>query len=226
MDVVEVEGESISPEDFSREAGWITSHHRKRVKALEKLSQSLEQDDAGLPKSSGVKGQMTIAQHQRGRSSSSRRRQQRAPRVRDLPKEDVKIVLRPRDGLDLARCSQALLKDGVLRAANFKAEEVDEDTLRVNTLRNIVVVSTPSLERAPRLQQTQRRATGLQIALETGTTTKRLHLERRTGKKRQQRGKTGAARQGTELEQDQGSADSGGILGRNQGKLGERGLST
>lgn len=45
--------------------------------------------------------------------------------------------LRPREGLDLACCSHALL--------NFKAKYV-EDKLRINNIRNIVVVSMSSLE--------------------------------------------------------------------------------
>ncbi|KAH9375000.1 hypothetical protein HPB48_021711 [Haemaphysalis longicornis] len=134
MDVVAVEGELISHEDFSSKEGWITSHRREGVKAVEKLGQSLEQDDAGFPKSAG---------------------QQRAPQASDVPKEDLKIVLRPCDSLDCARCSEALKKDGVLRAANFKAEEVDKDTLRVSTLRNILVVSTPSSERAATYSKTE-----------------------------------------------------------------------
>lgn len=54
---------------------------------------------------------------------------------------------RTHDDLDLAHCSHALLKDGVLRADNFKAKEV-EDKLHINNLRNTVVVSMPGPERA------------------------------------------------------------------------------
>lgn len=62
--------------------------------------------------------------------------------VPDLAKED-----KEHDGLDVAHCSYALLKDGVLRADSFKAKEV-EDKLHINNLRNTVVVSMPGLERA------------------------------------------------------------------------------
>ncbi|KAH9364425.1 hypothetical protein HPB48_000162 [Haemaphysalis longicornis] len=66
----------------------------------------------------------------------------------DLPKEDIKIVLRPRDGLNVSRISQALLKDGILRDAALRAEETTEGTFGTNNFKNIIVASTPSMERA------------------------------------------------------------------------------
>lgn len=144
MHAVEVEGESISPEEFSQDSGWIESHRRRGAQALAKLGLTNEE---GTPPHSGG-GCAADATRHRGRSHVSRYESQKKPRVPALPREDVKIILRPRDGLDLKRCSQALIKDCLLRAAQLKSEEVEDDTLRVNTLRNLLVVSTPSLQRA------------------------------------------------------------------------------
>lgn len=144
MHAVEVEGESISPEEFSQDAGWMESHRRKGARTLAKLG--LTTEEGTPPHSDG--GCAAASTGYRGRSHVSRYGSQKKPRVPALPREDVKIILRPRDGLDLKRCSQALIKDCVLRAAQLKSEEVEDDTLRVNTLRNLLVVSTPSLQRA------------------------------------------------------------------------------
>ncbi|KAH9372428.1 hypothetical protein HPB48_008916 [Haemaphysalis longicornis] len=57
----------------------------------------------------------------------------------NLPKEDIKILLRPKHGLNVSRISQALLKDGIRRAAALKAEERTEETCRKNNFKNMIV---------------------------------------------------------------------------------------
>ncbi|KAH9361754.1 hypothetical protein HPB48_005093 [Haemaphysalis longicornis] len=63
----------------------------------------------------------------------------RRPRLPALPREDIKIVIRPRDGLNTLRVSYAQLRDGVLRAAAVLTERA---------IQNILVVSTPTMENA------------------------------------------------------------------------------
>ncbi|KAH9373123.1 hypothetical protein HPB48_015904 [Haemaphysalis longicornis] len=41
-----------------------------------------------------------------------------------------------------------MLRDGILRATKLTAEGAEEDTLRINALKNIIVASTPSIKRA------------------------------------------------------------------------------
>ncbi|KAH9371400.1 hypothetical protein HPB48_022266 [Haemaphysalis longicornis] len=140
MEVVEVEGEPITPEEITTEAGWMTSHRQRGAKALNELSLTRKQNNNDGAGSGAV--QASVDGRSRGRKKV------RVLRQPNLPKEDIKIVLRPRDGLNVSKISQALLKDGILRAAALKAEETTEDTFRTNNFKNIIVASTPSMERA------------------------------------------------------------------------------
>ncbi|KAH9384339.1 hypothetical protein HPB48_026341 [Haemaphysalis longicornis] len=144
MPTVEIEGESISPEDYNNAAGWIESYRRRGRREL-----------AQLTLTSPNKGQHGAGYHvdaRRGRQdgrprskSRGRRQERRAP---ELPPTDVKIILRPKNNLDLQRCSHAVLHDSIRNAAGVNLEEALADTLRINNLRNVIVVSTPSLTRA------------------------------------------------------------------------------
>lgn len=56
--------------------------------------------------------------------------------------------MRPKNNLDLKNTSQATLFDSICSTAGIPRETAAEDTLRINTLRNMLVVSTPSIARA------------------------------------------------------------------------------
>ncbi|KAG0422622.1 hypothetical protein HPB47_001561 [Ixodes persulcatus] len=75
-------------------------------------------------------------------------RQPRLPRQPPLPKEDIKTVLRSREGLDITKLSHAELRDGVLRATGLGYDKAVEHLLRINPAKNIIVASTPSMEHA------------------------------------------------------------------------------
>lgn len=135
MDYVEVAGEDISPEECTAEAGWLVSHRQRGTRALNKLgltATSTAKNDAG-----GRTGNRKPRQRHR------KQRQQPA-----LPREDIKIILRPREGLDVTKVSSARLRDGVFCAIGLKEQEAEGDLLRVNPEKNIIVTSTPSMERA------------------------------------------------------------------------------
>lgn len=138
---IEVDGESISPEDITEEAGWLTSHRRRGARALAQL---------GLTPghSHGQEGAGSRPTNRQSRAEKQTSRQPRLPRQPPLPKEDIKIVLRPREGLDITKISHAELRDGVLRATGLGYDEAAEDLLRINPAKNIIVASTPSMEHA------------------------------------------------------------------------------
>ncbi|KAH9373904.1 hypothetical protein HPB48_007305 [Haemaphysalis longicornis] len=143
MDGIEVEGEPISPEDIMEEAGWLASHRRRGARALVKLSPTEEH-----PLEQGAVG--SREPDRKPRALQSLQRQNRAPRQPHLPSEleHIKIVLRPRTGLDVTKVSHAGLRDGVLRATGLTYDEAVEDLLRINSENNIIVASTPSMQRA------------------------------------------------------------------------------
>lgn len=65
-----------------------------------------------------------------------------------LPKEETKIVMRPRGGLCLARTEANIVMSAVLAAAKVATTEAREDTICTNPTQNIIVVSTPNEARA------------------------------------------------------------------------------
>ncbi|CAN7980764.1 unnamed protein product, partial [Ixodes pacificus] len=137
MRVVEVEGEPISPEDFHGSSrDWIDIHVKKQQRA----------DVLGLTSSFPPKrtfGRKTG----NGPRERSRSKRPRAPR---LPEDDIKVVIRPRDGLDTSRQNEVKIQRGILMAAKISTEEASGDVFRVNKDQNIMVVSTPVLENAQR----------------------------------------------------------------------------
>ncbi|KAM7289069.1 uncharacterized protein ISCGN_029206 [Ixodes scapularis] len=67
-----------------------------------------------------------------------------------MPKEDIKIVVRPRGGLNIAKMGGPAAMAAVTRAAKVTREEAGEDTVGINTQQNIIVISTPDERRATR----------------------------------------------------------------------------
>lgn len=67
-----------------------------------------------------------------------------------LPKEDMKIVIRPRGGLDISKIGAATVADAILAAAGLSQDELSQDTLCPNLQQNIMVASTPRRQNADR----------------------------------------------------------------------------
>lgn len=141
MESIEVDGEPISPDEITEEAGWLTSHRRRGARALAQLGIT----PAHSPGQKGA-GSTQTSRQSRAKKAASRR--PRLPRQPPLPKEDIKVVLRPHEGLDITKVSQASLRDGVLRATGISYDEEVEDLLRINPAKNSIVASTPNMERA------------------------------------------------------------------------------
>ncbi|KAH7984769.1 hypothetical protein HPB52_023888 [Rhipicephalus sanguineus] len=66
----------------------------------------------------------------------------------NLPREEQKIVIRPRGGLCLARLEADIVMSAVITAANVPKTAAKADTICTNPMQNIIVVSTPDEERA------------------------------------------------------------------------------
>ncbi|CAN7943444.1 unnamed protein product, partial [Ixodes hexagonus] len=135
MRVVETEGEPISPEEFhGNRRDWMDIHVKKKKRADElNLTTSLP------PKRTfGGKTGNGFRELYRGKRP-------RAPR---LPEDDIKVVIRPRDGLDTSRENDVKIQRSIMKAAKISTEEASGDVFRVNKDQNIMVVSTPVLENA------------------------------------------------------------------------------
>lgn len=135
---VEVDGESISPEEFESDAGWLSSHRQRNSRAISKLCLTTEQPARDGRRSSTPATKL----------STKRSRNSQPPRAPQLPKEDIKIILRPRDGLNVKKLSDAQIRDAVFAAASVTGDEAEEDILRSNPTKNIVIISTPTMANA------------------------------------------------------------------------------
>ncbi|KAH7985405.1 hypothetical protein HPB52_025657 [Rhipicephalus sanguineus] len=144
MEVVSVEVEDMQPEDFTNDAGWCEIRRRNITKTSEGISgpkRTMLRDAAaptGAPRDSKWKGERTI------------RQTANASRLPRLPAEDYKVIVRPRGGLSVSEHRQARIYCCLRNAAGVGREAAEEDSICINYKQNIVVVSTPSEERARR----------------------------------------------------------------------------
>ncbi|KAH9378817.1 hypothetical protein HPB48_016467 [Haemaphysalis longicornis] len=129
MEHVVVQGKDLSPDMVIPERGWLECHHQRGARILK--------------------------EHQSAQPSSQTIKQDKFPRpprkpIRppQLPREHLKIIIRPRNGLDVTEAGMAELRNAILQAAVLQTNKAREDIMRTNPERHIVVVSTPSLLRA------------------------------------------------------------------------------
>ncbi|KAH9379591.1 hypothetical protein HPB48_023142 [Haemaphysalis longicornis] len=148
MEVLDVEGEPITPEEITTEAGWMTSHRQRGAKSLNELSLTRKQNNNNDGAGSGV-----VQANVDGRSRGRKKRHVRLFQDANKDKQTNKQT----------KISQALLKDGILRAAALKAEETTEDIFCTNNFENIIVTSASSIKRPAKYN----RITELSIGGET-----------------------------------------------------------
>ncbi|KAH9369022.1 hypothetical protein HPB48_002632 [Haemaphysalis longicornis] len=145
--VTVVEGEPITAQEHGDTVGWLPCHRRKFGQALQQF-----QRDATSPHHLSTTVNDTATSNKWKTPQGQRRpglRTSKRPLPR-LPRDDVKVVIRPREGINVARVSDATLRDSVLQAAGLEPAEATEDLLRVNHEQNILVANTALLDRAER----------------------------------------------------------------------------
>lgn len=134
---MEVPGEDFVPNDT---AGW-TAHSRR----TKRLSTELKAGES-----------VSSSEHQsrpRERVNYAKRvtaRITKAARMPPMPREETKIIIRPRGGLNVARTGATAMMAAVVAAAQISKEEARMDTICPNPAQNIIVISTPSEQRAER----------------------------------------------------------------------------
>ncbi|KAH7982804.1 hypothetical protein HPB52_007197 [Rhipicephalus sanguineus] len=134
-----VEGEDVTQQEYEDEAGWRVV--KRRGRANERITQHGAKDEA-THFSSVNAANNKWSKEQRARQIMA------ASRMPSLPKEDYKISVRPRDGFKVTDYGINRLECCVANAAEIPRKETEEDTVCANYKQNILVVSTPSQERA------------------------------------------------------------------------------
>ncbi|KAH7936339.1 hypothetical protein HPB52_021545 [Rhipicephalus sanguineus] len=132
-----VEGEDITPEEVTQDQGWLPAGTRR-------LGARMRAADANLPPLA------TEAPRHRENETRLKNKIIRAGRMPFLPREDTKIVIRPRGGLNIVKVGVTLVADAILAAAGISEEESQQDTLCPNVQQNIMVASTPNQENVSR----------------------------------------------------------------------------
>ncbi|KAK8761497.1 hypothetical protein V5799_027237 [Amblyomma americanum] len=135
---VEVEGEDITQEEVSEKFGWRVAGEKKTQEQESKLSLT------------PLNGGPAAAGHRRPQRKNFKSKLLKAARMPELPRQDIKIVMRPRGGPNLGEVSRFEIRRAIIAAANVSGEEVTQDVICPNKQQNIVVTSTPNRENADR----------------------------------------------------------------------------
>ncbi|KAL1476326.1 hypothetical protein MTO96_036590 [Rhipicephalus appendiculatus] len=128
-----VDGEDISHEDANA-PGWKT--------ALSKNKRSPRQQEAISSQSVATAGRRTAT------AQDVVRRLAAASRLPRLPRSHIRVIVRPKGGLDLKKVSLIRLAQALATAAELSPEETKEDIVCPNITQNILVVSTPESKNA------------------------------------------------------------------------------
>lgn len=143
MQPIEIDGEDFR-EDDANDGGWNLvqrkSTGRKKTDAFEFLNRPRIAQDGGRV---GAKSGRRIP--------ALRRKVFAASRMPELPEEHQKIIVRPRNGLDLRKASHYGVSTAIFRAAGISSMEADTDVVCPNVVQNIVVVCTEKESNAKKL---------------------------------------------------------------------------
>ncbi|KAH8022806.1 hypothetical protein HPB51_005171 [Rhipicephalus microplus] len=135
---VSVDGEDITPDDL-QDSGWSVATTKRKLRGTH------------TPR---TETQASVSMHgdawspQRSRAAV-KKRLIAASRLPYLPRDHHRVIVRPRNGLDMRTVSQIKFAKALAVAAALSEEEVMEDVVCPNMMQNIAVISTPA-ERNPR----------------------------------------------------------------------------
>lgn len=138
MDVVRVEGEDIQPEELDQGHWFEIKRNHRRLTV-----------DVDRPRSDKTPLQRANETSWNKKKGNRQIRQLIvASRMPHLPVDDYRIIIRPRGGLNVTEHGTDRIYHSVRRAANVERTADEEDNLCLNQKQNIIVLSTPSKERA------------------------------------------------------------------------------
>ncbi|KAH9379852.1 hypothetical protein HPB48_015421 [Haemaphysalis longicornis] len=148
---VEVDGIEIDPEACTRANGWRT--------AGEKIKKS-DGDVAAMsptPGNGGGRAKATPDGVERvTRPPINKCKLLRKARMPELPRGDMKIIVRPRGGLRVGAVTRVELSRAITAAAQVAAEDARGDVVCPNSHQNILVISTPRRGNADRYNAVER----------------------------------------------------------------------
>lgn len=151
-------GTDISPEEITEEAGWRNARAR--------MTQTLRGNAASPREARLTEHRESFNQQGTTTKKNAKTRVIKASRMPQLPKEDIKIVVRPKGALDIPKVGSPTVTAAIFQAARINQEEGREDTVCPNTQQNIVIISTPrraNADRYVRMKQIEIHGTGYDV---------------------------------------------------------------
>ncbi|KAL1444093.1 hypothetical protein MTO96_045675 [Rhipicephalus appendiculatus] len=132
-----VDGVEIDPEEANC-PGWTTAVGRNK-KARPETPKSTVSTENHI---GGKGGRRTAA------PQSALKKLVKASRLPKMPRDHMRIIVRPRGGLDVKKVCTIRLAQAMAMAAALAPDEVGEDIVCPNAAQNILVVSTPMRKNA------------------------------------------------------------------------------
>ncbi|KAH7932535.1 hypothetical protein HPB52_024383 [Rhipicephalus sanguineus] len=140
MEVVQVEGEEISPTEFGKEQGWCEiKRNTKKAAGDADSAKNQQATPASTEKAAFIQ---KATQYVRKITMTSR--------MPNLPTDYYKIIVRRRDGFNVSHYQKDRVHCCIRNAAGVGREVAEEDSVCLNERQNVIVVSTPSEDRARR----------------------------------------------------------------------------
>ncbi|KAH7933110.1 hypothetical protein HPB49_008338 [Dermacentor silvarum] len=141
MAATQVEQETLLAEDFTEDLGWRTVSSRKsRATTKPGLGDGGARSEIPQRRGAGEWREGLVIKN----------RIVKASRMPPMPEEHIKIVIRPRGGLNLEKVSPPTVGRAIVEAAGLSTEQTNEDVICPNFMQNILVASTPERSNAER----------------------------------------------------------------------------
>ncbi|KAH7965865.1 hypothetical protein HPB49_011673 [Dermacentor silvarum] len=133
------DGDDLAPEGFGKDSGWITVAKRRVCKNA--AARLCANSSAAHPD-----GQDTLPS--RNRYKDAKGKILRGSKMPPLPKDEMKIVIRPRGGLSITKAGPTVVAEAIWAATGISTTEREWDTMCPNPMQNVMVISTSSHEHA------------------------------------------------------------------------------
>ncbi|KAL1416430.1 hypothetical protein MTO96_000712 [Rhipicephalus appendiculatus] len=157
---VEVDGVEISPDQFTRAQGWKTAGEKVKQGGVGSLSLTpvIQASQDGAKATTDVSGRGNDLggaignglRQQRTKKRINKGKLLKGARMPQLPRGDMKIIMRPRDRLRISDVTSVEISRAVTAAAQVEAIAARDDVICLNHQQNIIVVSTSKREHADR----------------------------------------------------------------------------
>ncbi|KAH7982039.1 hypothetical protein HPB52_002688 [Rhipicephalus sanguineus] len=132
-DTPDEDGDNVTPEAETDADGWIEVTRRKKKREARRDDEPSPQRETQM----------------RGRKGGIVKKILRTSKMPRLPKGNIKVIMRPRNRLNLRTAGGVALDETIRRTADINADETI--TICPNYTQNILVASTPDQETAGKL---------------------------------------------------------------------------